>query len=395
MTEYTREEAIEKILEMKEEYGHMPTEKDYKKDNTVNFNGLLKAMEAKSYSELNIKVLRELRKREGQSERILSYSKKELKVLKLTEPEKYREYQEASREKRARAMERLHQADILKKAQKKQDLEDFRKPPEIMREIKEAVKEIKPQEEMNVEQDAVKEIEMREDATMEQEVNTAQKEVKKMAERGTRGKSWSREKIAELLEEFCVEYGYLPRDKDFLANYGAFSKMATKTPSVETVRRSLGRYRSDWPAAMQDALGRELKFDVSKLPSIKAGKPSAKSSTTKPQPAKVGRQSAKSKDGHHSGKQEAMANSNAARGNVAKFNQDFADKEVNGTDFFRTVEIIKDMILDGRLEEIYQGASGAIFHISIAAATGTVKLCFTADMEKYAPSPSDEELRKL
>ena len=85
----------------------------------------------------------------------------------------------------------------------------------------------------------------------------------------------------------------------------------------------------------------------------------------------------------------------AANDKAARFNQDFADKEVNGTDFFRTVEIIKDMILDGRLEEIYQGASGAIFHISIAAAIGTVKLCFTADMEKYAPFPSDEELRKL
>ena len=394
MMEYTREEAIEKILEMKEEYGHMPTEKDYKKDNTVNFNGLLKAMEAKSYSELNIKVLRELRKREGQSERILPYSKQELAVLKLTEPEKYQEYQEASREKRARAMERLRQADALKKAQKKQGLEDFRKPPEIMREIKEAAKEIKPQEEMNVEQDAVKETEMREDVTMEQEVNTAQKEVRKMAER-RRSRSWSREEGAELLEEFCVEYGYLPRDKDFLANYGAFSKMATETPSVETVRRSLGRYRSDWPAAMQDALGRELKFDVSKLPPVKSGKPSVKSSVAKPQSAKAGRQSAKSKDGYRSGKQEAMTNNNAARGNVAKFNQDFADKEVNGVDFFRTVEIIKDMILDGRLEEIYQGANGAIFHISIAAAIGTVKLCFTADMEKYAPFPSDEELRKL
>ncbi|MBR3366060.1 hypothetical protein IKG48_03010 [Candidatus Saccharibacteria bacterium] len=375
MMEYTREEAIEKILEMKEEYGHMPTEKDYKKDNTVNFNGLLKAMEAKNYSELNIKVLRELRKREGQSERILPYSRRELIALKLTEPEKYREYQEASREKRARVMERLHQADALKKAQKKQDLEDFRKPPEIMREIKEAAKET----------------EMREDATIEQEVNTAQKEVKEMAKRGTRGKSWSREEIAELLEEFCVEYGYLPRDKDFLANYGAFSKMATKTPSVETVRRSLGRYRSDWPAAMRDALGRELKFDASKLPPVKSGKPSVKASVAKPQPAKAGRQSAKSKDEND----DRSEMQEAANDKAARFNQDFADKEVNGTDFFRTVEIIKDMILDGRLEEIYQGASGAIFHISIAAAIGTVKLYFTADMEKCAPSPSDEELMKL
>lgn len=391
MMEYTREEAIEKILEMKEEYGHMPTEKDYKKDNTANFNGLLKAMEAKSYSELNIKVLRELRKREGQSERILPYSKKELIGLKLTEPEKYREYQEASREKRARAMERLHQADALKKAQKKQDLEDFRKPPEIMREIKEAAKEIKPQEEMNVEQDAVKETEMREDATMEQEVNTAQKEVRKMAERGTRGKSWSREKIAELLEEFCVEYGYLPRDKDFLANYGAFSKMATKTPSVETVRRSLGRYRSDWPAAMQDALGRELKFDISKLPSIKAGKPSAKSSTTKPQPAKMRRQSVKAKDENENrSEMQEVANDK-----VARFNQDFADKEVNKTDFFRTVEIVKDMVQSGRMEEIYQVTESVSFNVSITSTIGKVKLCFIAEMEKYAPSPSDEELMKL
>ncbi len=388
MMEYTREEAIEKILEMKEEYGHMPTEKDYKKDNTVNFNGLLKAMEAKSYSELNIKVLRELRKREGQSERILPYSRRELIALKLTEPEKYREYQEASREKRARTMERLHQADALKKAQKKQDLEDFRKPPEIMREIKEAAKEIKPQEEMNVEQDAVKETEMREDATMEQEVNTAQKEVKKMAKRGTRGKSWSREEIAELLEEFCVEYGYLPRDKDFLANYGAFSKMATKTPSVETVRRSLGRYRSDWPAAMRDALGRELKFDASKLPPVKSGKPSVKASVAKPQSAKAGRQSAKSKDEND----DRSEMQEAANDKAARFNQDFADKEVAETEFFRTVEIVKDMIQSGRMEEIYQVAKSVTFDVSITATIGKVKLCFTAEMEKYAPFPSDEEL---
>lgn len=391
MMEYTREEAIEKILEMKEEYGHMPTEKDYKKDNTVNFNGLLKAMEAKSYSELNIKVLRELRKREGQSERILPYSKKELIVLKLTEPEKYREYQEASREKRARAMERLHQADALKKAQKKQDLEDFRKPPEIMREIKEAAKEIKPQEEMNVEQDAVKETEIREDATMEQEVNTAQKEVKEMAKRGTRGKSWSREEIAELLEEFCVEYGYLPRDKDFLANYGAFSKMATKTPSVETVRRSLGRYRSDWPAAMRDALGRELKFDASKLSPVKSGKPSVKASVAKPQSAKAGRQSVKPKDEND----DRSEMQEAANDKAARFNQDFADKEVAETDFFRTVEIVKDMIQSGRMEEIYQITKSVTFDVSITATIGKVKLCFTAEMEKYAPFPYDEELMKL
>lgn len=375
MMEYTREEAIEKILEMKEEYGHMPTEKDYKKDNTVNFNGLLKAMEAKSYSELNIKVLRELRKREGQSERILPYSRRELIALKLTEPEKYREYQEASREKRARVMERLHQADALKKAQKKQDLEDFRKPPEIMREIKEAAKET----------------EMREDATMEQEVNTTQKEVKEMAKRGTRGKSWSREEIAELLEEFCVEYGYLPRDKDFLANYGAFSKMATKTPSVETVRRSLGRYRSDWPAAMRDALGRELKFDASKLPPVKSGKPSVKSSVAKPQSAKAGRQSVKPKDEND----DRSEMQEAANDKAARFNQDFADKEVAETDFFRTVEIVKDMIQSGRMEEIYQITKSVTFDVSITATIGKVKLCFTAEMEKYAPFPYDEELMKL
>ena len=379
MTEYTYEEAIEKILKMKEEHGRMPTEKDYKKDNTVNFNGLLKAMEAKSYSELNIKVLRELRKREGQPERILPPNRKELEVLKLTEPEKYQEYEEARRERKRR-----YQANALVETQKQQSLENFRKPPAIQ-EVEETLKEtrkIKLQEEANVRQETAKDVELQE------EVDTAQKEVKKMTEQRTH-KSWSRKEVAELIEEFCVKYGYIPRDKDF--NSGTFSKIAANTPCVETVRKLLGRHVSDWPAAMRDALGRELKFDASKLPPVKSGNPSVKSSVAKPQSAKAGRQSVKSKDENENrSEMQEAANDKAAR-----FNQDFADKEVNGTDFFRTVEIIKDMILDGRLEEIYQGASGAIFHISIAAAIGTVKLCFTADMEKYAPFPSDEELRKL
>lgn len=62
---YTREEAIEKVLEMKKKLGHIPSEDEYREEKVL--SDLMYALRVKSYAAVNITVLRELRKRRGEN----------------------------------------------------------------------------------------------------------------------------------------------------------------------------------------------------------------------------------------------------------------------------------------------------------------------------------------
>ena len=72
MEEYTREEAIEKVLAIRARFGGvMPNKRDYDEDESVDLDGLIAALGVKNYAGVNIAVLRELRKREAQNANIL------------------------------------------------------------------------------------------------------------------------------------------------------------------------------------------------------------------------------------------------------------------------------------------------------------------------------------
>ena len=71
--QYTFDEAIDTVLELKERFSTMPTKEDYEKvSKTVDLAGLARALGVRggSYAAINIAVLRELRKREGRNEYI-------------------------------------------------------------------------------------------------------------------------------------------------------------------------------------------------------------------------------------------------------------------------------------------------------------------------------------
>ena len=66
MAKYTYEEAINKVLEMKDELGHMPDAREYKRDNTVRLEDLEEALKVNGYAAVNLKVISEVQKRENE-----------------------------------------------------------------------------------------------------------------------------------------------------------------------------------------------------------------------------------------------------------------------------------------------------------------------------------------
>ena len=96
MEEYTREEAIEKVLAIRARFGGvMPNKRDYDEDESVDLDGLITALGVKNYAGVNIAVLRELRKREAQNVKILSGKEDKWTHENFVLNEKKREEREA------------------------------------------------------------------------------------------------------------------------------------------------------------------------------------------------------------------------------------------------------------------------------------------------------------
>ena len=63
---YTYDEAIKKVLEMRDKLGHIPKEEEYAQErNIAKLEDLMMALNAENYAAVNITVLREIRRRKG------------------------------------------------------------------------------------------------------------------------------------------------------------------------------------------------------------------------------------------------------------------------------------------------------------------------------------------
>lgn len=189
---YTREEAIEKVLEIKNRIGHMPTQLDYEEcEDIAKLEDLMTALDAASYAAINITVLRELRRREGRQVYIAQ------------------DYDRRSWHERG-----------------------FTINPEHVNGEYEQQASSKDVNRQNVAIEAPK------------------KERKSMG----RVNKWTEVDIAKAVMHFYERYGRLPTGEDFNSN-GAFKTMGEATPSNWTIYKTLGRHNTEWLDACRAILG--------------------------------------------------------------------------------------------------------------------------------------------
>ncbi|MBR3169446.1 hypothetical protein IKF23_03335 [Candidatus Saccharibacteria bacterium] len=214
VAQYTHEEAIEKILQMKEELGHMPTERDYKKDNIVKLEDLEKALNVKGYAALNIAVLKELRKKQDTTVNLLDDAKKsKWKNDFVINPHK----------------------PIKVKKKPKTEVKKMEEPKNIATENEGLARSEEPSEN--------KELTVLSDEHVEK--------------RRT-GKHQTKEEVAKIVKKFYDMKSRLPTDKEM--RDGTFRTICeeSRVPSHATCYKYLGKHKEEWLKSIEEILGNDL-----------------------------------------------------------------------------------------------------------------------------------------
>lgn len=190
---YTRNEAIEKVLEIKSKLGHMPTKEEYEQlKDVVKLEDLMVALDATDYAAVNITVLRELRKREG-------------KQVYIALDRNGNGWHDRTFIANLKQAEETHECGKSKK-----------------------------------------------DDTGDTDETLVAKKPKKEKKKSDK-KFWSKEEVAEIVMRFYEQYGHFPKIEDFKSN-GAFRNMDELTPCNRTLYRNLGKHRSMWLNACTEIL---------------------------------------------------------------------------------------------------------------------------------------------
>ena len=261
------DDAVDIVLAKRRELGRMPTERDFKKDSTVNLEQLIKDLGCESFSGVVIKVLHEQRQKEGQPDEIVSPKGRELQKLKIIDPEKYdREMaRKAEKKKEFKAKGRriaYHSTEEreAKRQKAKEEREEFRRRMigslELPKTTKKKETEVKKMEQSIAQEAKAKEVAQKEAQEITQE------EILKKPARGGR-KRWTDKEIASVIKEIMEEYHRCPTDAELITGEIDGEPIKSKTPSPMTVRRALGGYRKDWPSSIERILDCKLDTVVS------------------------------------------------------------------------------------------------------------------------------------
>lgn len=278
-------DAVDIVLAKQLELGHMPTEKDFKKDITVNFEQLIKDLGCKSFAEAVIKVLREQRKRQGQPANIIPRRKADLQKLKILDPEEY-EKEMIRRETRKRRSsddgscmksrdEEEREAKKKKAQEKKEQIRQMLTEGSILLQLTKKQKmEVKEMEQKVLQKEEIKEIEQKgtqESEMKEVEQKEPQRETKETKQDGAQKKykrreyrRWTDIEIAIVVEGIVEEYGRYPTDAELSCGEINNKPIKGGTPSPMTVRRALGGSRNEWADSIERILG--CKLDVMSKP---------------------------------------------------------------------------------------------------------------------------------
>ena len=240
--------AIDTMLTKQLELGHMPTEKDFKEDPAIDLDRLIKDLGCETFSGAIIEVVHEQRRRQGRPDRIAPLKRKELQMLKVTDPEEYNkemmrkaEKKEEFRAKTRRINARTFEENMAKKQKDKEKQEEFRQKMTGSLELS----RITSGQELEV-----KKVEQRE---------MLEKSAKKKRKR------WTDAEIASTVKEIIEEYGRYPTDVEISRNEIKGKPMRNKLPSPMTVRRALGDSRDDWLDSIERIL--DCKLDI--VPKVK------------------------------------------------------------------------------------------------------------------------------
>ena len=238
MTQYTFEEAVDIVLKMQTDLGYMPEVRDFKKDNTISTEGLMKALKVDSPSAIVVAVCRELRKRRGEPKKILS---KKPKRSELTS------------EEIARRQRQKEEAEQKHAEEKQKVLAKVRaKPYGLMEPVVTKPRVDRPEVALK-QAELVKETEVKEEMVEKTE---------KKAEKRTY-KRWTDKEVAEVVMEFYDEYKEVPSHDDALSG-GRFKTMGKSTPSNRTLHKVLGSHRSEWLESCKMILGYEVRKEMTK-----------------------------------------------------------------------------------------------------------------------------------
>ena len=333
VAQYTHEEAIEKILQMKEELGHMPTERDYKRDDTIKLEDLEKALGVKGYAAVNIAVLKSLRKGEGKTVNLSELKGKSWQSGGfIIDPAK----QAQSEAKIAKAPKPAGDT-VGNKA-----YAAIRKPKIVAEQNKEVIK-------------------------MDEEIKSGTTEIK--AKRDY--KFWSEEEIARIIKKFYDIKGRLPSDQEIRVGF-LRNVCGEPTPtSPTTISKYLGANKTEWLVSVERILSHKTKNGASDgEPIISFEQP-------------LDFLSDKS-DNFESDEALEAAILKKKQENMELISEDEYERYqcMDLEQFFKTAEAVRNMVEDGTLKKIQAAANRFNFETRVCTEEAGINLYFIAKIEK-------------
>ncbi len=380
MIEYTYDEAIETVLRMKEELGHMPELRDYKKDNMVILKGLEKALGVKGYAAVNMTVLRWSRKHEGRPEKIVLEKKlkhrEKMRELKELNPEEYRKKVESDKIARAEAREaksrqRKEQLGGRREEEKKTRL---RMVEEIRNEAM-AYMRTKPYagaaEQPHKEPVAKQDVSEKPKEVLSQATNVeteVKEEMAKKTEEKIKGrtyKCWTDKEVAEIVMEFYDKYKEIPSHGDVLSG-GRFKTMGKPTPSNRTLHKVLGSHRSEWLGSCKLILGYEIHKKMSEAEADKILQEASQVADEEPVVPATDTQAAQVADEEP----------------VASVTETQVAPRVEFEDFFKIIANVKAAVEEGTITKVQQMATYFTYETKVFTEIDGMTLRFSAEIKK-------------
>lgn len=382
MINYTREEAIEKVLAMKAELGRIPTERDYKKDNTVKLEDLEKALGVKGYAAVNIAVLKALRKDEGKTVNFSELKSKswqdfiinpakqaqsEAKIAKAPNPAGDTVGNKAYAVRKPKIVAEQNKEVIKMDEENKSGTTEIKadivETKANTAEIKEMTENKIPTNEQN-EQNELKE-------------HKWHKEHKEHNDHKDRNKAkrdykfWSEEEIARIIKKFYDIKGRLPSDQEIRVGFlrNVCGEPAPTSPT--TISKYLGANKTEWLVSVERILSHKTKNGASDgEPIISFEQP-------------LDFLSDKS-DNFESDEALEAAILKKKQENMELISEDeyeryqFMDLE----QFFKTAEAVRNMVEDGTLKKIQAAANRFDFETRVCTEEAGINLYFIAKIEK-------------